>query len=336
MAALLFVVLASALPIQAAKLPVRTFCIFDPVGKNGFAYHELQSYVTAALDWGVKIKPKAYNDEGVAAADFNAGRCDAVGFTGVRNLKFVKFSGSLDMLGGLQTYAEERTAIEVLSSPKAAKYMTQGDIEVAGVIPGGKVFLFARNRDNLSSLSKAAGKKVAVLDADRQASTFANVAGASPVNASIASFGPMFNNGSVDYAYAPSFAYKALELYKGLGTRGGIADFPVGMLSLQMDIHRSRFPKGYGQHSRDWVMSTLMPVALKLVKRYDADIPMRDWVHIDAARIHKYRGLLVQIRQRLWDDGWYDHKMQHLLKKLRCKNDAAAAECSESTEGGPA
>lgn len=322
--------------LRAADAPVaRSFCIFDPVGRNGAVYHELQDYVTAALEWGVRLEPKAYSDEQVAAADFNSGKCDAVGFTGIRNMKFVKIAGSLDMVGGLQTYDEERTAIEVMSSAKAAKYLVQGDVEVAGIAPGGKVFLFARDRDDLASLARAAGKKVAILDADRQASTFANVAGASPVNASIASFGPMFNNGSVDYAYAPAFAFKALELYKGLGTKGGIADFPLGMLSLQMDIHRSRFPEGYGQRSRQWVATQLMPIALKLEQQFDDAIPSHFWVHITAQRIGKYRDLLVQLRQRLWDENWYNHKTQHLLKNIRCKNDPSAAECSQNTEGGP-
>ncbi len=321
-------------PAMAAPVE-RTLCIYDPIGANGFIYQSFQSYVVQALNWGVKFDPKPYSDEDVAAADFNAGKCDAVEMTGVKNIHFNKFAGSLDMLGGLQTYAQEHTAIEVISSPKAAKYMTHGDVEVVGAAPGGKAFLFARDRDNLSSLSKAAGKKVAVLDGDKQATTFADVAGASPVNASIASFGPMFNNGTVDYAYAPAFAYKALELYKGIGTKGGIADYVLGMLSLQIDIHKSKFPAGFGQKSRSWVATNLWNTAIKRVKKADADIPAKDWVHISGERTVKYNGLAVQVRQKLWDDGWYDHTMQHLLKKIRCKSDPSMAECSQKTEGGP-
>ena len=73
----------------------------------------------------------------------------------------------------------------------------------------------------LDSLQAAAGKKVAVIGYDKQARVVANVAGASPVPATIASFGPLFNNHSVDMAYAPAIAYKPLELYKGLGENGG-------------------------------------------------------------------------------------------------------------------
>ena len=320
----------------AAAAPVeRTLCIYDPIGANGFIYQSFQSYIVAALDWGVKFTPKAYADEAVAAADFNAGKCDAAEITGVDNIHFNKFAGSLDMLGGVQTYDEEHTAMEVISSPKAAKYMTEGNVEIAGVVPGGKVFLFARDKEDLTNISKAAGKKVAILNADKQASTFANVTGASPVSASIASFGPMFNNGSVDYAYAPSFAYKALELYKGVGTKGGIADYVLGMLSLQLDIHKDKFPDGFGQKSRTWVINNLWSTAIARVKASDAAIPKKDWVHVSGDLDKKFSSLTVQVRQHLWDDGWYDHKMQHLLKKIRCKGDPSKAECSQNTEGGP-
>lgn len=334
---LLVLVCGLAFPVlsSAAALVSRSFCLFDPVGKNGPVYAELSGYTAAALQWGVKFDVRTYTTESVAAADFAAGKCDSVAFTGIRNMHFIKFAGSLDMVGGLQTYKEEKLAIQVMLSPKAAPYLIQNGIELAGVLPGGKVFLFARHRENLASLEKAAGKKVAVLEDDKQAIAFANIAGASAVSATIATFGPMFNNGNVEYAYAPAFAYQALELYKGLGTTGGIADFPLGMLSLQMDIHRDRFPKGFAKKSRDWVYQNLMPLALKLERGYDAKIPKRFWVHITRDRVVEYDKLLVKIRQHLWNTHHYDHRMQHLLKKIRCKSNPELGECSADTEGGP-
>jgi hypothetical protein len=318
-----------------ADTVTRSFCIFDPVGANGIAIQQLQDYVVQALNWGIKFDMKPYTDEDVAISDFKTGKCDAVALTGVHNIQFVKFAGSLDMVGGLQTYDQEHEAIEAILSPKAAKYMVQGEYEVAGVVPGGKVFLFARNKDNLSSLQKAAGKRVAVLSVDKQASTLANVAGAAPVPATIATFGPMFNNGSVEYAYAPSAAYKALELYKGLGTDGGIADYVLGMLSLQLDIHRDRFPPDFGQQSRSWVADNSWDRAMSIIGKLDSEIPDNYWVHIDADRTKSYSEMLIKVRQGLWDSDWYDHTMQHMLKKIRCKSNPSAGECSEPSEGGP-
>jgi hypothetical protein len=240
------------------------------------------------------------------------------------------------MVGGLQTYDEEHEAIEAMSGPNAAKYMSSGEFETVSVIPGGKVFLFARHKDSLSSLMKASGQKIAVLSFDKQAVTLANDAGASPVPATIVTFGPKFNNGNVEYAYAPSFAYKPFELYKGLGTEGGIADYVLGMLSLQVDIRKDRFPPDFGQQSRSWAADGAWDPAMVQIKEADDAIPANLWVHIDKDQAKTYSNMLIKVRQDLWNEGWYDHEMQHLLKKIRCKANPAAGECSLDAEGGPA
>jgi hypothetical protein len=317
-----------------ADTVTRSLCIYDPIGGNGFIYQSFQDYITQALNWGVKFVPRPYTDEEVAVSDFKSGNCDALEITGIRNIHIVKFAGTMDMVGGLQTYDEEHEAIDAVSSPKAAKYMTDGEFEVAGIVPGGKVFLLARHKENLEDISKAAGKKVAVMSYDKQASTYANVMGASPVPASIATFGPMFNNGNVEYAYAPSFAYKALELYKGVGTDGGVANYVLGILSLQIDIHKDKFPANFGQQSREWTADTMWDTTIRRIKKSDTDIPDNFWVQIDGDKTKHYSELMVKVRQDLWNDNWYDHTMQHMLKKIRCKSSGALAECSQQTEGG--
>tara|TARA_B100002049_G_scaffold221000_1_gene189915 strand:- start:1992 stop:3038 length:1047 start_codon:yes stop_codon:yes gene_type:complete len=318
----------------ASAQETRSLCVYDPIGANGFIYQSFQDYVVQAREWGIKLNTRAYTDEAVAANDFKAGKCDMVGVTGIRAIHFVKFAGSLDMAGGLQTYDQEKTAIKVMSSPKAADRMTEGDYEVVGVVPLGKAFLFSRDKSYLESLDTVAGKKIAVMSYDKQASTLANVAGASPVGASIASFGPMFNNGSVDLAYAPSFAYNALELYKGLGEQGGIADFVLGMLSGQLIIHKDKFEDGFGQKSREWVFNNMYDSTMRRVKNADQEIPDKYWVHISGERDANYREMFRNTREKLWEDNWYDHDMQHMLKKIRCSTDAGLAECSQPSEGG--
>jgi hypothetical protein len=309
--------------------------VYDPIGANGFIYQSFQDYVLQAREWGIKLDTRAYTDEAVAANDYTAGKCDMVAITGIRAIRFVKFAGSLDMAGGLQTYDQEKTAIQVVSSPKAADLMHSDGHEVVGVVPLGKAFLFSRDKAYLESLDTLAGKKIAVMSYDKQASTLANVAGSSPVGASIAPFGPMFNNGSVDLAYAPSFAYNALELYKGLGEKGGIADFVLGMLSGQIVVHQDRFPDDFGQKSRSWVFDHMYDSTMRRVKNADDEIPEKYWVHISGERDTNYREMFRKTRQNLWDQDWYSHKMQHLLKKIRCSTDGSLAECSLDSEGGP-
>lgn len=312
----------------------RSICVYDPVGASGPIVEQFQDYIIFAQEHGVAFDLRSYTSEDVAASDFKTGRCDAVGLTGIRMKQFVPFAGSLDMVGGLQTYDQMHTAVRVMASDKAAPLMREGEYEVAGVVPGGKVYLFSREKKFLDSLEAAAGKKVAVIGYDKQARVVANVAGASPVPATIASFGPLFNNHSVDMAYAPAIAYKPLELYKGLGENGGVADFVLGMLSLQMVVHRDRFPADFPAASRQWAVDHAWDRVIDRIKQSDAEIPDHYWVPINGQRETKYRSMLREIRQRLWDQGWYNHKMQHLLKKIRCSTNPGVAECSLDSEGG--
>ena len=86
--------------------------------------------------------------------------------------------------------------------------MTSGEYEVVGVAPAGAAYLFTNDK-NINSVSKMSGKKVAVLDFDKAQPIMVASIGASPVNATIATFGPMFNNGSVDIIAAPAMVFAA-------------------------------------------------------------------------------------------------------------------------------
>ena len=147
----------------ADDVVTRSICVYDPVGASGPVMEQFKDYVIFAREHGVALDLRAYTSEDVVAADFKTGRCDAAGLTGIRMKQFVPFAGSLDMVGGLQTYDQLHTAIRVMASAKAAPLMRTDDYEIAGVVPGGKVYLFSREKRFLDSLQAAAGKKVHVV-----------------------------------------------------------------------------------------------------------------------------------------------------------------------------
>ena len=126
-----------------------------------------------------------------------------------------------------------------------------------------------------------AGKKVAVLEHDHSQYIIAQWHGMQPVQADVNTFGGMFNNGQVDIIGAPAMAFKPMELYKGLGTRGGIVRFPLLHVSTNIIIDRTKFPVGFGQKSREWAVSQL-PKVLEWVERMEADIPEKLWIPMSA------------------------------------------------------
>jgi hypothetical protein len=328
------VLLGAAVPACAAGVS-RTLCVFDILGANGDVYQLMKQYAVAAQQWGVDFQLKPYTDESTARDDFKAGKCDAAEITGIRNRGLVKFAGSLDMMAALPTYSDLHTAIAAISSPKAAPYMREGDYETVGVAPLGAAYLFGHSREHLADWKKLAGSTISVMSYDQQAIQMVRFVGGSVVPATISTFASMFNNGSVQLCYAPAFAYSALELYKGLGKNGGILRYNLGILTAQIDIHYKQFPTGFGDKSRAWVYQNLWDPAMRVIKKAEANIPARYWVDLDAKQKANYQQMFAGVREKLWKANVYSHRMQTLLKRIRCRSNPSDPECSTNMEGPP-
>ncbi len=317
--------LAAIAPAQAQR-----FCIYDPVGAQGSIYALGKDYALAAKDWGATLELRAYTDERVAAEDFRAGQCDGVAMTGLRGRAFNPYVGSIDSLGSVPSYRHLHVVIEVLSSPLSAAGMKRGDYEVAGIIPLGAAYVFVRDR-SIDSIEKAAGKKIAVLDFDKSQARLVQQMGAQPVSADITNYASRFNNGQVDIVVAPAIVYKPFEMYKGLGMTGAVYRLPLLQLTGNLIIRHDRFPAGFGQKSREYILSQL-EVAERTIQQAEADIPAKYWLDLQPADRDKYALMMREARIELRREGFYDPRMMSLLKRVRCKIDAAAGECSDNIE----
>jgi hypothetical protein len=308
----------------------QTACVFDLLGTAGDSYAMMKDYVLAAKGWGADITLKPYTDERVAAEDFKAGQCDLVSITGMRGRQFNSFTGSIDALGAIPTNQIGKAVMGLMSSAKLAPDMVNNGYEIAGVVPLGSAFLLVNDR-SINTLAKAAGKKIAVLDYDKAQAKMVQKVGAQPVSADITTFGGKFNNGQVDIIGAPAIAFKPLELYKGLGTKGAIVKFPIAQISGNVIIRQNKFPAGYGQKSREWVAGQL-PRAMDLINKTEAAIPAKYWMEIPANDKVGYVKLMREARIDLTKEGIYNKKMMSLLKKVRCQQDSSSFECALNDE----
>ena len=314
----------------AAANTTATFCIFDPVGAQGDAFSMAKVQALIAKSWGVDMILKPYTDEGVLSEDFKAGQCDGMAVTTLRVREFNPFTGSIDSIGAVPDQKHIQALIQALASPKMASRMINGPYEVVGIIPLGGVYVMVRDR-NINSIEKAAGKKIAVLEWDKSEAKMVQQLGAQPVASDITNFAGKFNNGQVDIVAAPAVAYKPLELYKGVGTAGGIFRFPLIEMTASMIIHRDKFPADFGQKCREYVAGQ-MPKAFALISHSEKDIPADKWMDLSPADKDKYTRIMREARLQLTAEGIYDKNMMHLLKKLRCQMDPGNAECSETDE----
>ena len=107
--------------------------------------------------------------------------------------------------------------------------------------------------------------------------------------------------------------------------------FNLAYLDFQIILHKDRFPPGYGQQSRSKVAS-YFDRALALIRKDEAAIDTKYWMILSDADYQKYQQMLRNVRIALREEGVYHPVTLRLLRKLRCAENAAAAECVEQLE----
>lgn len=324
---------AVAAPGQPAKpLTVVKTCIFDPGGASGPGYQMAKDQALEARKWGIDLQLQAFIDERIAAESFRVGQCDAVNMSSLRARQFVKFAGSIDAIGGLMSYQQVNDMVQLLAKPNVANLLVSGDYEVAGIVPLGAAYVMVNDRA-INSVEKAAGKKVAVLEWDHSQAKLVQAMGAQPVASDISNFFGKFNNGQVDIIACPAIAYKPLELYKGIGTKGAIYRFPLVNVTGTFLIRRSKMPQGVniGQLAREYIAAQV-PKAFEAIHQAEKDIPADKWMDLSPEDKERYTKMMREARIMLTNDGVYDPRTMKILKRIRCTRDPSNYECTLKDE----
>ncbi|RZI81108.1 MAG: hypothetical protein EOP38_20410 [Rubrivivax sp.] len=330
-----------ALTAMSGAQAAQRICVYDLLGTSGDLFNMAKDYVLAAQKHNVSIELKGYTDERVATEDFRTGQCDGVIATAFRTRQFNAVAGAIDSLGATTivkdgkidmpaSYEVVRRIIQTYTDPKAGKLMIDGNYEVGGVVPLGAAYPIVNDR-KLNTVEALAGKRIASFDYDKAQAVMIQKIGAQPVSADITNFSSKFNNGSVDFIAAPSLAYKPLELYKGIGKNGGIARFPILILTYQIILNKTKFPEGFGQQSREYWL-TQFDRALQLVKQSDAGIPPSTWMDLTSENAYKYTLMLRESRIDIAQKGMYDKRGLRIIKRIRCSVNPADPECATKSE----
>ena len=326
---ILFAALTTLLVSNSAKAD-QTVCIFDLLGRAGESYKLMEEWALASKNWGADVKLVAYQKEEQADRNFKNGKCDAVAMTTMRSREYNKFAGSIDALGGVPSndiarraisYAlDQRNAKRLVSTMKGEKY------EVAAIAPLGIAYIFVRDR-SMDTIEKGIGKKFAYLHYDIAQKIAIERVGAIGVPSDISTFVGKFNRGEVDSIAAPAYAFKPLEIYKGLGKSGAMFTFPLINVTGNLIIRQNKFPEGFGQNSRAWSLRQL-PKAMNTIRRLEAEIPARYKLNVTAEDKLRYQKLLRDGRIELTQRGIYDPVMMRVLKRARCTVERTNFECS--------
>lgn len=308
----------------------RKICVWDIVGRAGPIYAAAKDQQAQLLEMGIEIELDAYTSEGVLVEDLQAGQCDAALFTGIRARTFNKYTGTIDAVGAIPSSEHMNLLMKVLTHPKNAGKMTEGKYVVMGMAPMGAAYFYVNDK-SINSIAKAAGKRVAVMDYDPVQATMVLGFGANPVPTSLVNAGSQFNNRVVDVLPAPLVAYQMMELYKGLGDKGGIINYPFTQLTLQLVGNADKFPMEVAQLVREDFYARFAEME-EMVARQTGDIPDSVWVEIPDADKASYQQVMQEARINLRDNDYYDADMLTLERKVRCKFDPSHAECTHPVE----
>jgi len=308
----------------------QSFCVYDPAGASGDFYSMARDYQIAAKLWNVSLQLRPYTDDSKLDADFKAGKCDMASMLGMRARAYNKFTGTIDAPGALANYVQVRSALNLMAEPHLARYMVDNGFETVGIVPVGGAYAVTADR-NVNTFDKAAGKRIAVMEWDPVQAEAAQEAGVVPVPTQLSQFGTLFNTGKVDIIFAPMTLYKALDMDRGVGTKGGIIRRPLAELTMQYITHAERFPAGFGQHSRQFVTS-FTDHAITTARYSESQVDDRVWLYAMHQQLQEWQVIMSGLRERLADKGIYDRRMLSVLLRVRCADAPSESECAAANE----
>ena len=316
---------AGSLALIATSSYAQTLCVFDPLGSQGDNFSLMKDYAVAAKQWGGDLTLKPYSDEKLATNDFKSGKCDGAAITGIRARAINEFAGTISAVTGILTNEQSKTVLALAGNPKLAPDMQSKGSEVVGVTSLGFAYLMVNDRSK-NTMADIAKMRVGTLSYDKVQQIIIEKLGGKAVPIELSEVGSKFNSGQLDMIIVPAVAFKPLELFKGMGTQGGIFKFPVALTTYVVLTHPDKFPDGYGQASRTWFVGQL-DHQLGTVNKIEKSIDPRYWGNIPTNLQPGYLRLLREARLSLTRDGVYSKKMIGILKKIRCRQDPTNYEC---------
>lgn len=328
------------LPAGFVKPMKVSICFLDMQGASGEFYSRAKDLALIARRWNIIADFKVMTSENKVVESFKEGKCEAAVMPTTRARELNKFMGSADAIGGVPTYQHMRLLLKTLFDPKLEPLTITAPYQVVSIFPVGAEYLHVRDR-SMETMESLQGKKVSVLDWGTSLTSAMKQLGTTPVPADIGPFAARFNKGETDMIVAPAVVYWPYELRTGLGDKGGIYSTPVMQMTASLVINRDLLQKktpdldsrvaAFHAITSEFLDEMLDRLFLT-INTAEKEIPKKYWMILEPENEKKYQEALRQARIQLTKDGVYDVKMMKVLKKVRCKIDANAAECSINDE----
>ena len=303
----------------------RVICLLDYVGKNGPVHTAMVELTPDLNRLGIKPKFSTYTDIVAAEKSFKDGDCDMLMLPDYLVRKYNSFTSTFSAVGAIPDYRHLKKALSSLSSTKAAKLMRKGDYEIVGILPLGASFFYINNREN-ERPQNFNNLRIAVSNYAPGLSYIANLLEMIPVSVTDRAAAGMFNAGNIDLTINTNIDYEYFNLYQGLGGTGGILQFPVKQLTMQLIVRHEDLPsENFSQNLRDMFFAQHRTILHK-----ESDIPGNYKIYVDKSILDVWDELFRKTRISLREQAIYDPKALTLFRKVRCKVNPNRDECVSS------
>lgn len=309
---------------------LRTFCVWDPLGKAGPISSTVDDQKLRSLHYGLDLTVITYQDEReLVQALRQDDTCDAALIRGSVAMEFNKFAGTIESIGGMRKREEVHLLMQVLANPRMASRLTDENYTVLGVATMGSTYRFTGDRTK-RRFDQFKNQKIAVQDLDPAHSIFATAIGAQPVVGDMMANVQSYSDGKVEGMISPIVAY--LVMGTGQISRDvGIFDTTLAQSTIQLIGHTKRFPKGLAQILREDFLFKFDNYARR-VDNEMALVPEEFWMKDTPEDVKALEKLALETRLKLRDEGYYDAAMLRLQRKIRCKFEPANSECTNPKE----
>ena len=331
---------AKGLPPAFVKPLKVSICFYDMQGSTGEFYSRAKDLGLIARRWNIIADFKVISDENKVAEAFKAEKCDAAVLPTLHAREFNKFMGSVDAVGAIPTYEHMRLLLKTLFDPKLEPLTISGPYQIVSVFPVGAQYLHIKDR-SVENIEQLAGKKVSVINWGTSLGAAMQKVGFTSVGNDIGEFTKAFNANEIDALVAPAMVYWPYELKQGLGEKGGIYSTPVAQMTASLVINRDLLKKkspdidnrvAAFRAMTSQFQDEMLDKIFNTIDKTEKDVPKKYWMILEPQNEKKYEEALRQARIQLTKEGVYDEKMMKVLKKIRCKIEPNAPECSNNEE----
>lgn len=309
---------------------LRTFCVWDPLGKAGPISSTVDDQKLRSLHYGMDLTVITFQDEQKLLEALRTDeRCDAALIRGSIAMEFNKFAGTIESIGGLRQREQVHLLMQVLANPSMASRLSDDDYTVLGVATMGSSYRFTSDRTK-RALSDFDNQLIAVESIDPSRADFVSAIGAKPSLGDMMSNVQEYADGKVKGMVSPIIAY--LVMGTGQISRDvGIFDTPLSQSTIQLIGRTEKFPPGLAQILREDFLFKFDNYARR-VDNEMALVPGEFWMKDKEADVKKMEQLALGVRLKLRDQGYYDPAMLRLQRKIRCKFEPARDECTNPKE----